>query len=148
MIEDGHHHSALDSSVARRVVDTDTRQLVVEYSGKLWFQPDSSLPVLCLDFKPLDKEAAFDITVETHDSEEDITFSFRPVEEFFSVTGNQAVFGFGSDKTGSWVRLTRHLVVDLDKVLKQQGKGRSAKRAGLRVREIQFSGHAQVRNYY
>jgi len=146
VIEDAHHHSALDSSVARRVVDTDTRQLVVEYRGNMRFQLDSSLPVLCLDFKPLDEDAAFDITVETRDSEEDITLSFRPVEEFFSVTGSRAVFGFGSDKTGSWVRLTRHLMVDLDKVLKQQGRGRSAKRAGLRIREIKFSGHAQVTN--
>jgi len=138
---------ALKNDAADRVVDHESNDLVIEFKDTLDIHVDSEYLILCLDFKSIDN-AAFKIFVQTDVKDETIILNYFPVDDFLSVKNDEIVFGFGSEHKGSeeWLRLTRDVYTDVDKVLSMKKSPHKYKKTSLKITLLQFSGHGQVTN--
>eukprot|EP00092_Neocalanus_flemingeri_P004031 GFUD01004338.1.p1 GENE.GFUD01004338.1~~GFUD01004338.1.p1 ORF type:complete len:566 (+),score=104.01 GFUD01004338.1:934-2631(+) len=146
LIEDGDSIKiALENNAADRVIDQESKSLVIEFKDTLDFHVSSEYLILCLDFKSID-EAAFKIFVETDVKDETIVLNYFPVDEFLSVRNDEIVFGFGSKTDGEWLRITRDVATDIDKVLSMKKSPHRYKKTSLKISLLQFSGHGQVTN--
>jgi len=147
LIEDGEGIKiALENDdAADRVLDEESKSLVIEFKDTLDFHVSSEYLILCLDFKSINK-AAFKIFVETDVKDETIILNYFPVEEFLSVRNDEIVFGYGSKTSGEWLRITRDVAVDIDKVLNMKKSPHRYKKTSLKISLLQFSGHGQVTN--
>jgi len=146
LIEDGDAIKiALENEAANRVIDEESKSLVIEFKDTLDFHVTSEHLILCLDFKNIEN-AAFKIFVETDVKDETIILNFFPVEEYLSVRNDEIVFGFGSTSSGEWIRITRDVSTDIDKVLSMKRSPHRYKKTSLKIALLQFSGHGQVTN--
>ena len=103
--------------------------------------------IVCFDFKNIDG-AGFKIFLNVEDSVEPVVLNYLPVDDFLSVIHGKVVFGFGTTNTGEWLRITRDVSNDLEKMINILKKSSSSKRTrhNVRVTGLQFSGHGQVTN--
>ena len=103
--------------------------------------------IVCFDFKNIDG-AGFKIFLNVEDSVEPVVLNYLPVDDFLSVIHGKVVFGFGTSNTGEWLRITRDVSNDLEKMINILKKSSSSKRTrhNVRVTGLQFSGHGQVTN--
>jgi len=69
---------------------------------------------------------------------------YLPVDEFLSFVDGEVVFGYGRD-VGEWVRITRDVKNDLDKMLSFLKKKKDS-HSKNEIRKLQFIGHGQVTN--
>jgi len=146
LIEDGDAIKiALENDAADRVIDQESKSLVIEFRDTLDFHVNSEYLILCLDFKSIEK-AAFKIFVETDVKDETIILNYFPVDEYLSVRNDEIVFGFGSKSTGEWLRITRDVATDIEKVLSMKKSPHRYKKSSLKISLLQLSGHGQVTN--
>ena len=147
VIEDVNKKVDLNKEVANRVIDEDSRSLVIEFKNTIDFLVNSDHLIVCFDFKNIDG-AGFKIFLNVEDSAEPVVLNYLPVDDFLSVVHGKVVFGFGSSDTGEWLRITRDVSNDLEKMINILKKSSSSKRTrhNVRVTSLQFSGHGQVTN--
>jgi len=138
---------ALKNEAADRVIDQDSKNLVIEFKDTLDVHVSSEYLILCLDFKSI-SDAAFKIFVQTDVKDETIILNYFPVDEFLSVRNDEIVFGFGSEhkSSGEWLRITRDVSTDIDKVLSMKKSPHKYKKTSLKISLLQLSGHGQVTN--
>ena len=138
---------AVKNKAASRVIDDDSKNLVVEFKDTLDIHVHSKFPILCMEFKSIDR-ASFKIHVETDLPDEIFILNYFPVDNFLSVDNNEIVFGFGSHHQSSskWLKITRDIYNDIEKVLNLKKSPHKYKKTSLQVTLIQFSGHGQVSN--
>merc|ERR1719483_407691 len=133
------------------VHDEESSSKVVDFREKLDVRITSSNLVLGLNFKSL-VNASFSIVVDT--GSEEVRLHYRPIKEYIKVVDDGVEFGFGEDKAGVWVKLTRDVFVDLDKAilagLKGQGdkksRKKSKKKSQMKILRVEFRGHGRLFN--
>ena len=130
---------------AGRVIDEDSQNLVIEFQDTLDFHVKTKHLIVCLDLKNLNG-AGFKITVESESSGETFVLHYLPRDDFLSVEKDKIMFGFGSDSVGEWIRFTRDVVVDIDKVFNLKKKPRKTSKLKLRILSLQFFGRGQAAN--
>ena len=130
---------------AGRVIDEDSQNLVIEFQDTLDFHVKTKHLIVCLDLKNLNG-AGFKITVESESSGETFILHYLPRDDFLSVERDKIMFGFGSDSVGEWIRFTRDVVVDIDKVFNLKKKPRKTSKLKLRILSLQFFGRGQAAN--
>jgi len=138
---------ALKTNAADRVIDQESKNLVLEFRDTLDVHINSEYLILCLDFKSIDN-AAFKIFVKTDVEDETIVLNYFPVDDFLSVKNDEIIFGFGTEQktSGEWLRITRDIYTDVDKVLNMKKSPHKYKKTSLKITLLQFSGHGQVTN--
>jgi len=130
---------------AGKVIDEESQNLVIEFQDTLDFHVKTKHLIVCLDLKNL-KGAGFKITVGSESSGETFILHYLPRDDFLSVEKDQIMFGFGSDSVGEWIRFTRDVVVDIDKVFNLKKKPRKTSKMKLKILSLQFFGHGQAAN--
>ena len=84
--------------------------------------------------------------MESESSGETFVLHYLPRDDFLSVEKDKIMFGFGSDSVGEWIRFTRDVVVDIDKVFNLKKKPRKTSKLKLRILSLQFFGRGQAAN--
>jgi len=137
---------AFKNVAAKQVMDKESNDLVVEFNGVLDIHIESEYLILCLDIKSFD-EAAFKVFIQT-EMDESIVLNYFPVDEFLSIKNDEIVFGFGTKHkaSGEWLRITRDVHNDVEKVLMMRKSLHKYKKSNLKITKIQFSGHGQITN--
>ena len=130
---------------AGRVIDEDSQNLVIEFQDTLDFHVKTKHLIVCLDLKNLNG-AGFKITVESESSGETFILHYLPRDDFLSVEKEKIMIGFGSDSVGEWIRFTRDVVVDIDKVFNLKKKPRKTSKLKLKILSLQFFGRGQAAN--
>ena len=95
------------------------------------------------DFKNLNG-AGFQVKVRSDSTDETFLLHYLPIDEFLTVQKNKIIFGFGSDSTGEWIRFTRDVAGDIEKVFNLKKKSRKMSKMKLKIISLQFFGHGQV----
>ena len=130
---------------ADRVIDEESQSLVIEFKETLDLQLNTKLLIVCLDFKNLNG-AGFQVKVRSDSTDETFLLHYLPIDEFLTVQKNKIIFGFGSDSTGEWIRFTRDVAGDIEKVFNFKKKSRKMSKMKLKIISLQFFGHGQVAN--
>ena len=70
------------------------------------------------------------------------------VDKFLSVRNDEIVFGFGSEQKDvvGWMRITRDVATDIDKVLSMKKSPHKYKKTSFSIFLLQLSCHGQVTN--
>merc|ERR1712098_44229 len=88
------------------------------------------------------KDATFHIVLE--DKKKKYILRYLPVDEFLSFVDGEVVFGYGRD-IGEWVRVTRDVKNDLDKMLSFLKKKKDS-HSKIELKQLEFTGHGFVTN--
>jgi len=134
-----------DKAAAGRVIDEESQSLVIEFKDTLDIHVNTKHPIVCLDLKNLNG-AGFQIIVKSESSDETFQLHYLPLDDFLKVENNKVIFGFGSDSTGEWIRFTRDVTVDIEKVFNLKKKSRKVSKMKLKIVLLQFFGHGQAAN--
>lgn len=135
----------LDKMDADRVIDEESQSLVIEFKDTLDIEVNTRHLIVCLDMKNL-ADAGFQITVKSLSSDERFLLHYLPRDDFLAVQNNKIMFGFGSDSTGEWIRFTRDVAGDIEKVFNLKKKSRKMSKMKLKIVSLQFFGHGKVAN--
>ena len=149
-IEGGGERADLDNTGAARVVDDESQSLVIEFKDKLVFYINSPHLILSFDFKNL-VGAGFKIILKV-DNRDEVVLNYLPVNEHLTVKNGEAVFGLGTTP-GDWIKITRDIANDLDKVnhllnkkLRSNNNDKKMSAGSLRISSLVFHGHGLVTN--
>lgn len=134
-----------NKATADRVIDEESHKLVIEFKDTLDIHVNTEHLILCLDFKNLNG-AGFKIMVKSDISDETFLLHYLPLDDFLAIHQNKIIFGFGSDSEGEWIRFTRDVVVDIEKVFNFKKKSRKMSKMKLKIVLLQFFGHGQAAN--
>ena len=145
-----HHRTTIEDDIldkidANRVIDEESQSLVIEFKETLDIEVNTKHPIVCLDMKNL-ANAGFQITVMSESSDERFVLHYLPRDEFLAVLNNKIIFGFGSDSVGQWIRFTRDVAGDIEKVFNLKKKSRKMSKMKLKILSLQFFGHGKVAN--
>lgn len=145
-----HHKTTIEDDIldkidANRVIDEESQSLVIEFKETLDIQVNTKHLIVCLDMKNL-ANAGFQITVMSESSDERFVLHYLPRDEFLAVPTNKIIFGFGSDSVGQWIRFTRDVAGDIEKVFNLKKKSRKMSKMKLKILSLQFFGHGKLAN--
>ena len=140
----------LELTNAKRTHDNELESKVIEFNGQEQFtinvRPEQT--ILCLDFKNF-HQGRITVEVEIFDepgSVVEIHYN-SGVDQHLEVSGDRIVFGLGSSEQYTWVRLTRDVANDVDRV-RSLHKPDYRLKSRVRVRRLRLSGHGQVKDVW
>jgi len=141
IMEDGDTKINLEKDFQKRIFDEESGSYVIKFKNNFDIDVNSNHSMVSLDLKNFEDTI---IQILLEDKKKKYILRYLPVDEFLSFVDGEVVFGYGRD-VGEWVRITRDVKNDLDKMLSFLKKKKDS-HSKIEIRKLQFIGHGQVTN--